>query len=561
MGDKPLPAGRRTLGPVPDLESHLPADWWRTLFNALYLKTDGDVVENAENTRADVDLLLAAVPLGLDDPILDLCCGQGRHALELARRGYRRVSGLDRSRPLVRLARSRARKEGLPVRFHEGDARRFRLPPASFDCVAVLGNSFGYFEDGEDDLAVLRAAARVLRPEGHLVLDLADGDWLRKNFEARSWEWIDREQLVCRERSLAADGQRLISREVVVVADQFYAERLYDPGSIGELLERAGCLDVEIASGAETRSDRNQDLGMMAQRLIVKARPPRSKAAPPLRIPFPEVTVVLGDPSLPDPVKLDGQFNSEDLETVTRLKEALAGLEGYRFRYLDRHADLAERLRDERPAFVLNLCDEGFGNDPLRELHVPALLDVLDVPYSGAGPASLGLCYDKALVSAIARSLEIAVPEETLFVSGDHGATLPSVFPALVKPTLGDSSVGITAESVVGDAESLVARLAALRAELPGVPLLVQEFLTGPEYTVGIVGNPGLAHHVLPVLEVDYGGLPAGLPPLLAYESKWDSTSPYWTQIRYVESEAPPEVLNRMIDASLLLVRRLGCRD
>jgi len=567
MADRPAPSRRRTLGPVGDLESHLPADWWRTLFNALYLKTDGDVVENADNTAADVDALLAAVSLEVDSPILDLCCGQGRHALELARRGFRRVSGLDRSRPLIRLARSRARREGLDVRFHEGDARSFRLPQGSFACVAILGNSFGYFEDGEDDLAVLRAATRVLQPEGRLVLDLADGEWLRGHFEARSWEWIDHQQLVCRERSLSADRQRLVSREVVVhaergvVADQFYAERLYDPRSITRLLERAGCRDIEVSTGSETRSDRNQDLGMMARRLIVKARPPRRRTAAQPRILFPDVAVLLGDPSLPDSVKLDGEFNALDFQTVDRLKTALAGLPGYRFTYLDRHADLAERLRRQPPAFVLNLCDEGFGNDALHELHVPALLEMLDIPYSGAGPASLGLCYDKAVVSAVARALEVAVPEETFFAPGDHGATLPSVFPALVKPALGDSSLGITAESVVSDAEGLVARLGALRSELPGAALLVQEFLTGPEYTVGIVGNPHLGHHVLPVLEVDYGQLDEGLPPILSYESKWDAESPYWSQIHYTESKAPPELLNRMVDVSLLLFRRLGCRD
>ena len=213
-------SGPRTLGPVADLERHLPADWWRTLFNALYLKTDGDVVENDDNTVRDVDALIATVGLEPDDRILDLCCGQGRHVLELARRGYRAVTGLDRSRTLIRLAKARARKAGLDVRLHEGDARLFRLPSESFDCVAILGNSFGYFEHESQDLEVLAAAARVLRADGHLVLDLADGDWMRRHFEPRSWEWIDQDHLVCRERSLASDGHRLVSREVVVHAER-----------------------------------------------------------------------------------------------------------------------------------------------------------------------------------------------------------------------------------------------------------------------------------------------------------------------------------------------------
>ncbi|MEK7794155.1 MAG: class I SAM-dependent methyltransferase, partial [Candidatus Hydrogenedentota bacterium] len=98
----------RTFGPVSELERHLPADWWRTLFNSLYLKTDGDVVENDTNTARDIDFLVKSAALEKHDRILDVCCGQGRHVLELARRGFANVHGLDRSRYLVRLARRRA---------------------------------------------------------------------------------------------------------------------------------------------------------------------------------------------------------------------------------------------------------------------------------------------------------------------------------------------------------------------------------------------------------------------------------------------------------------------
>src|SRR6516165_4677170 len=83
--------GARTLGPVSDLERHLPSDWWRTLFNSLYLETDGDVIENDRNTADEVDLLIRSIGLERNDRILDLCCGQGRHSLELARRGFPHV--------------------------------------------------------------------------------------------------------------------------------------------------------------------------------------------------------------------------------------------------------------------------------------------------------------------------------------------------------------------------------------------------------------------------------------------------------------------------------------
>jgi D-alanine-D-alanine ligase len=562
------PPAPRTLGPVSDLERHLPSDWWRTLFNSLYLKTDGDVVENAVNTAREVDLLIRAAGLEPNDRILDLCCGQGRHALELARRGFRHVTGIDRSRYLVRLARKRARQTGVDVSFHEGDARRLRLPEDAFHCVAVLGNSFGYFDREEDDRAVLEAVKRVLVAGGTLAMDLADGDHVRRHFDRRSWEWIDQDHFVCRERSLAADGERLVTREVIVhgergvIADQFYAERLYGRRRVLDLLAGAGLENVRFHGHLAAESDRDQDLGLMAHRMFLTALAPAKPVKVRRRGPvWPEVTVLLGDPTLPDLVKREGQFNPEDLDTVRRLREALAELDDYKFVYLDNHASLAADLRKDPPPFVLNFCDEGFRNDAFLELHVPALLEVMGVPYSGAGPACLGLCYNKSLTSAIASTLDIPVPAETYFNPDDQSATLPSVFPALVKPNFGDSSLGITQDAVVRSPTDLVAYVRRLQKELPGRPVLVQEFLGGPEYSVALVGNPGLGLRPLPVLEVDYSRLAGDLPHILGYESKWVPDSPYWSDVKYREAALEDEARQRLVDWSALLFERLGCRD
>ncbi len=565
---KKSPPQHRTLGPVSDLERHLPADWWRTLFNSVYLKTDGDVVENDQNTAFEVDTIIRATGMEPNDRILDLCCGQGRHSIELARRGYTQVTGLDRSRYLVRLARQRARKLDLDVTFREGDARQFRLPDGAFRYVTLLGNSFGYFESAADDLRVLEACRRLLGPGGTVVLDLTDGTWTREHFEPRSWEWIDQDHFVCRERSLAADGERLISREVVthaekgVIVDQFYAERLYGEAGIRDLLERAGFEAVRIHGEIQAQSERDQDLGMMAQRLLLTASAPKApRRAAPAAVPFPRVTVLLGDPRLPDEVKRDGQFNPEDLDTVARLQRALGELDEYEFAYLDNHEALLSHLRAEPPAFVLNLCDEGFENDPFFELHVPAYLEMLGVPYSGAGPTCLGLCYDKAQVRALAEALDIPVPLETYHAPDDQSATLPATFPVLVKPNFGDSSVGITKEALVHRSEDLVAYVEMLKRDLPGRPVLIQEFLGGAEYSVGVVGNPGAATQVLPVLRVNYDDLPDGLPHLLGYESKWIPDSPYWTSIRYEEADLGDEAVRTLQDHALTLFERLGCRD
>ncbi|MFP5468628.1 MAG: D-alanine--D-alanine ligase, partial [Alphaproteobacteria bacterium] len=276
---------------------------------------------------------------------------------------------------------------------------------------------------------------------------------------------------------------------------------------------------------------------------------------------IPEVTVLMGDPRLPDSVKLTGAFNAEDFETIARLKTALLEVPGYKFSYIDNHSTLWNALREQRPKFVLNLCDEGFNNDALMELHVPAVLEMLNIPYSGSGPAALGLCYNKSQVRAIAASCDVPVPLETYFDADDQAATIPSIFPALIKPCMGDSSIGITRDAVVHNPSEAVSYLGELRRILPGRPVLVQEFLSGNEYSVGIIGNPGIGFTVLPLLEVDYSGLPPELPKILGYESKWDPASPYWTQIRYREASLDDELRRSMIDWSTALFERLECRD
>ncbi|MDH3235779.1 MAG: methyltransferase domain-containing protein, partial [Alphaproteobacteria bacterium] len=563
---KPRP--RPTLGPLTDLEAHLPAEWWRELFTSLYLKTDGDVVENAEATRQEVDTLLAAAPVDKDAVILDLCCGQGRHSLELARRGFSHVTGVDRSGYLIRLARRRAKKEGLAITFREGDARNFRMPKASLDLVCMMGNSFGYFERDEDDLAVLLAVKAALKPGGIFSIDIADGSWMRENFEPRSWEWIDQNQFVCRERSLSSGGDRLVSREVVthaergVIADQLYAERLYSRDAIEALLAAAGFKHVTFHQGITGTSTRGQDLGMMAHRLFLTCEAPPLEALAPMKDRGPrEVWVVMGDASLPDSVKAGGQFNAEDFETIEKLKSALAGLPGHTFQYIDRHATLIDDLRNGAADIVLNLCDEGFGNDAFKELHIPALLELLGLPYTGAGPACLGICYDKALVRAMAQALDIPVPLETYVRAGDRQATLPSVFPALLKPAHGDSSIGITQDAVVRDPEALLGYLAYLNESLPDRPVLVQEYLTGAEYSVALIGNPAAGLEPLPILEVDYSSLKPGLPRILGYESKWHPNSPYWTDIRYIETGLDADRQREMVVQATRLFEVLGCRD
>jgi len=562
----PLP---KTFGPISDLERHLPSDWWRTIFNSLYLKTDGDVVENPENTRREIEMVLQIALLEPNDHILDLCCGQGRHALELAQMGFNHVTGVDRSRYLVRLARKRAKSANFPVTFHEGDARKFRPKDTPFHCVYLLGNSFGYFEHKSDDEVVLKNIARLLTTNGFLILDIVDGEWMSNHFEQRTWEFIDENHFVCRERALSKDGERIVTRELIshaekgVLADQFYAERLYTRDKIVEILEKCGYQNLRFHESPETASSRGQDLGMMAHRMVVSVQAPKRKFFIPAKVPilYRKVTVILGDPTLPDRVKKDGIFNKEDFETIKRLKQSLAELHEYEFTCIDNHQSIVNYLKATPPEFVFNLCDEGFHNNPFSELHIPAILEMLNIPFTGAGPSCLGLAYNKNFIRAIAQSLDIPVPMESYLAPDDMGATLPATFPAIVKPNYGDSSMGITKDSVVNNTIELLNYVEWIHKTFGNCPILVQEFLTGPEYSVGIIGNPGLTNKILPLLEVDYSGLDPDLPKILSYESKWVPGSPFWTQIVYKKASLSDERFRFLIDYSSILFERLNCRD
>ena len=124
------------------------------------------------------------------------------------------------------------------------------------------------------------------------------------------------------------------------------------------------------------------------------------------------ICVLTGDPRLPDPTKRDHRYNEEDLATDRAMREAFASLPGFAFEFLDDHAHLVERFAADPPDLVINFCDTGLRNVPTQELHVPALLEMLGVPYSGASPVCMAICYDKQIVRLVAGALDIPVPRE-----------------------------------------------------------------------------------------------------------------------------------------------------
>ncbi len=101
------------------------------------------------------------------------------------------------------------------------------------------------------------------------------------------------------------------------------------------------------------------------------------------------IAVITGDPSLPDPTKREASYHEEDELTHKAMMEAFQSLEGYGFEFWSAHEHLLDLLRDQRPDLVVNFCDTGFRNVPTQELNLPAYLELLGIPYTGAPPAAM----------------------------------------------------------------------------------------------------------------------------------------------------------------------------
>jgi D-alanine-D-alanine ligase len=146
-------------------------------------------------------------------------------------------------------------------------------------------------------------------------------------------------------------------------------------------------------------------------------------------------------------------------------------------------------------------------------------------------------------------------PEDNLFE-----INLP--FPVIAKPNFGDSSFGITQRNVAYNIEQLNDAIVRIRSQFGyDKPILVEQFLTGAEISVGVVGNTLSNMLVFPLIEEDYSQLPEGLPHICGYEAKWLNDSPYFHALRSIRADLPAEISQSMISDSLKMFERLGCRD
>jgi SAM-dependent methyltransferase len=221
---------------------HEDEDFWRTMEPFLFSQG------RWEDAPAQVDGLLKLTETPPSSAVLDMCCGPGRHSLELARRGYR-VTAVDRTAEYLESARSRAKSEGLQIDFIMEDMRRFQHP-AGFQLALSLYTSFGYFEDPEDDMRVARNLCDALAAQGKLVVEIMGREVLSRIFRERDWQPIEGGGFFLEERNPSSDWTWMNSRWILIREGQIkeynIAHRIYGGADLSRVLLESGFQKVEL---------------------------------------------------------------------------------------------------------------------------------------------------------------------------------------------------------------------------------------------------------------------------------------------------------------------------
>ncbi|MBX3132957.1 MAG: methyltransferase domain-containing protein [Gemmatimonadaceae bacterium] len=224
-----------------------PRDWWRSYFDEGYLTEYSPVFDLVEE-RLQVARLIELLALPDASRVLDLACGQGRHAHLLAEAGFN-VDGYDLSRELLREAKRRG--TGKTLRYTHGDMRRLPLRwTRRFDAVVNLFTSFGFFDDPADDVRTLKQVARVLKPGGVFVWQGGNRDGLSDRF-LRGDAWVTQDGTSVEQRRefdplsgcLTIHSTWTTKRRV---ERRVHRIRLYSPSHLASLLADVG-IEVHAA--------------------------------------------------------------------------------------------------------------------------------------------------------------------------------------------------------------------------------------------------------------------------------------------------------------------------
>ncbi len=245
--------------------------WYESFFGQRYLDYYGPKL-TPERTTAEVDFIERILALPAGACVLDLCCGHGRHLIELASRGYR-MTGVDLDSTFLEMAHAEAKRRRLAVRLERRDMRDLPFV-AEFDGAINWFTAFGYFDQDEENQAVLVAVARTLKPGGKFLIDLTSRDWLVREFKVRDWHETPTGIKVLEERNFDLLKGRNYARHIRLYPDGTRLEgsfslRVYTLTELTAMVRQAG-LDILATFGGVDGSPHALD----SRQLIILAVKP-----------------------------------------------------------------------------------------------------------------------------------------------------------------------------------------------------------------------------------------------------------------------------------------------
>jgi D-alanine-D-alanine ligase len=216
------------------------------------------------------------------------------------------------------------------------------------------------------------------------------------------------------------------------------------------------------------------------------------------------------------------------------------------------------KLKELKPDIVFNFAEglNGFN----RESQIPAMLEMLQLPYSGSDALTLGICLDKSRAKEILTYHKIP---NAKFIVADRMEDIRKInfdFPFIVKPISEGSSKGIFSSSLVKNQKELEEEIQRIIFSY-NQPALIEEFLPGREFTVAVLGN-GEDAEILPIIEIRYDDFPVDVVPLYSYEAKWIlDTKENEFNVFDCPAKLDPRLKSKIKDTVLKTYNVLRCKD
>lgn len=264
---KPAPAPHQAA--ASDKRKRRSKPWFEEIFDEDYLRTLPFLTPQA--TQFEANFVMESLGIESGAQILDVGCGYGRHAMELAARGYH-VVGLDSSLPLLLRGADEAQRRGLTINFVHGDMREMTFE-SQFDGAYCLFSSFGYFDD-ETNKRTAQNIAKALKPGARFVVEVLNRDYLVADLPSRVW-WEGDGCVVLEEVEFNYFSSRIVSNRSVVFDDGRQLEheislRSFSLHELGKFLHAVGFRVLEISGSMSTRGRffgaHSRDIVVVAER-------------------------------------------------------------------------------------------------------------------------------------------------------------------------------------------------------------------------------------------------------------------------------------------------------